>query len=97
LFQPDHLQARDAKVNKKMVSEYLIKTFDYVISSLGTFTDETLKRGETKEKPWFLEGHTHLDLVLRGENHTAHHRAQAIGYLRMKGIRPPTYSKNNTL
>lgn len=54
-----------------------------------------LTKGENKVKPEFLSGHTNLDLILRGESHTAHHRAQAIGYLRMKSIRPPGYTVNN--
>ncbi|WP_273568622.1 DinB family protein [Maribacter halichondriae] len=97
LFQPDNLQIRDAKENKALVSKYVADTFDYVISSLANLSDEMLARGENKEKPWYLEGHSNLDLILRSESHTAHHRAQAIGYLRMNGIQPPGYSKNNTL
>lgn len=96
LFQPDNLVKRDLKKNKKLVSKYVVDTFDYVISSLNEISDDTLTKGENKEKPWYLEGHTNLDLILRSETHTAHHRAQAICYLRMNGIRPPGYSKNNT-
>lgn len=97
LFQADNLLQRDFNTNKELVSKYVIDTFDYVISSLETVGDEILTKGENKEKPWYLEGHTNLDLILRAETHTAHHRGQAIGYLRMNGIRPPGYSKNNTL
>lgn len=97
LFQPDVLEKRDAKENKALVSKYLTETFDYVISSLAKLEDSSLAKGEEKEKPWYLKGHTNLDLILRGESHTAHHRAQAITYLRMNGIQPPGYSKNNTL
>ncbi len=97
LFQPDAFKSTDITANRKMVSNYLNETFDYVISSIAKLNDDYLKLGADKEKPWYLEGHTHLDLILRAENHTAHHRAQAIGYLRMKGIRPPGYSRHNTL
>lgn len=97
LFQPDSLQERDPLTNKALVGKYLVDTFDYVISSLATLHDDILTKGETKEKPWYLEGHTNLDLILRGESHTAHHRAQAISYLRMNAIGPPGYSKHNTL
>lgn len=97
LFQPDTLEKRDAKTNKEMVSKYVADTFDYVISSLENLSDEILTKGLHKEKPWYLEGHTNLDLILRGESHSAHHRAQAICYLRMNGIQPPGYSKSNTL
>ncbi|MEP3210824.1 MAG: DinB family protein [Maribacter sp.] len=97
LFQPDFLKQRDANTNKGLVANYVIDTFDYAISSLENLSDAVLTQGKTKEKPWYLEGHSNLDLILRGESHTAHHRAQAITYLRMKGIQPPGYSKNNTL
>ena len=97
LFQPDQLQKRDPETNKALVLNYLSATFDYVISSLNTLNDENLTQGTAKVKPGFLSGHTNLDLILRGETHTTHHRAQAIGYLRMKGIRPPKYTPYNKL
>ncbi len=97
LFQPDNLVKRSFKANKELVTKYVSDTFDYVISSLEKLSDEVLTEGELKVKPWYLGGHTNLDLILRSESHTAHHRAQAICYLRMNGIRPPGYSKNNTL
>ena len=78
-----------------MVLNYLNETFDFVISNLETIYDADLIKGLDKQKPWYLEGHTNPDLILRGESHTAHHRAQAVAYLRMNGIRPPGYSKNN--
>ncbi|MEM9001745.1 MAG: DinB family protein [Bacteroidota bacterium] len=92
LFQPDRLTTRDAKTNKTLVSKYIADTFDYVISSLASVSDDILTKGEDKEKPDYLSGHSNLDLILRGESHTAHHRAQAIAYLRMNGIRPPKYT-----
>lgn len=95
LFQPDYLKKRDLKTNKALVSKYIADTFDYVISSLDKVSDEILTKGENKEKPEFLSGHSNLDLILRGESHTAHHRAQAIVYLRMNGIRPPRYTPYN--
>jgi len=95
LFQPDSLQKRTPEENKNMVSNYLNATFDFVITSLESVTDSDLTKGLDKEKPWYLAGHTNLDLILRGETHTTHHRAQAISYLRMNDIRPPGYSKLN--
>ncbi|MEY8021799.1 DinB family protein [Muriicola sp. SD30] len=97
LMQPDRLEKREAEINKALVAKYVADTFDYVITGIGTLTDEMLAGGEQREKPWFLEGHSRLDLILRGEGHTTHHRAQAIVYLRLKGIQPPGYSKYNTL
>lgn len=97
LMQPDKLQQRDAATNKALVAKYVTETFDYAIAGLSTLSDGLLARGEQRVKPWYLEGHTNLDLILRGEGHTTHHRAQAIVYLRLKGIQPPGYSKFNTL
>ncbi len=95
LFQPDYLKKKDSKTNKALVSKYVVDTFDYVISSLDKVSDENLTKGENKEKPEFFSGHSNLDLILRGESHTAHHRAQAISYLRMNEIRPPKYTPYN--
>lgn len=95
VFYPDNLQERDSNTNKALVSQYVSKTFDYVIDNLKKLDDAILTQGENKEKPSYLSGHTNLDLILRGESHTAHHRAQAIAYLRMKNVQPPGYSVNN--
>ena len=97
LFEPDVMQERSPEQNMDMVSKYVSDTFDYVISGLDTLSDSVLGRGTNRVKPWFLEGHSNLDLILRSEAHTAHHRAQAICYLRLNGIRPPGYSRYNTL
>lgn len=97
LFQPDKLAKRNTAVNKAQISQYIKDTFEYVISSLNQVSDAQLSQGADKIKPEFLANHTNLDLIIRGESHTAHHRAQAISYLRMKGIRPPGYTVNNTL
>lgn len=97
LFEPDSLKKRTPAINQKLVRDYVVKTYDFVITSLENLNDQDLIIGEEKEKPWYLGGHTNLDLILRGESHTAHHRAQAILYLKMKGIIAPEYSKHNTL
>ena len=96
LFQPDILQERDSLVNQTLVQKYVSETFDYVLSCLETMNDSVLTQGLEKVKPGFLTAHSNLDLILRGDSHTAHHRAQAVGYLRLKGIRPPGYTKYHT-
>ncbi|MDF0718248.1 DinB family protein [Muricauda sp. 334s03] len=93
LFQPDSLQERDSLHNQELVQKYVSETFDYVLSCLETMNDSMLTQGKEKEKPGFLAAHGNLDLILRGDSHTAHHRGQAVGYLRLNGIRPPGYTK----
>ena len=97
VFNAGSLQKRSLEENKALIVAYLNETYDFVLANLKGLKDDFLKEGREKVKPWYLEGHTHLDLILRAENHTVHHRAQAISYLRMKGIQPPGYSKHNTL
>lgn len=96
LFQPDTLQKRDYADNQELVLKYVSETFDYALSCLETMNDSMLKQGAEKEKPEFLASHSNLDLILRGDSHTAHHRAQVVGYLRLNGIRPPGYTKYHT-
>jgi uncharacterized damage-inducible protein DinB len=97
VFNADTLQKRSPEENKALILAYLNETYDYVLTNLKGLKDNFLKQGKDKVKPWYLERHTHLDLILRAENHTVHHRAQAVSYLRIKGIQPPGYSKHNTL
>jgi uncharacterized damage-inducible protein DinB len=97
LFKVGYLKKKPGDLNKKRVTDYITETFDDVIATLSHFEDEVLYQGKEKPKPWFLEGHTNLDLILRGENHTAHHRAQAIVYLRLMNVEPPGYGQYNIL
>ncbi len=97
LFEHAQLNQRPVSANKQLVSEYITKTHDFVTSTLAIINDEALSKGKQKPKHEAFEGHSNLDFILRGENHTAHHRAQAVTYLRMKGITPPSYRDYNIL
>lgn len=97
IFNVGYLKKQPGNLNKKRVTDYINETFDVVIATLSQIDDEMLYQGKEKPKPWFLEGHSNLDLILRGENHTAHHRAQAIVYLRLKKAIPPNFAEFNTL
>ena len=51
-----------------------------------------------KDKPWWEQEIPFFDvqksrawILVRRVAHTAHHRGQAIVYLRLKGIEPPKY------
>lgn len=95
LFNSDNLKQETNAANKKRVAAYIDKTFDFSIATLNQINDEFLGKGLERPKPGFLKGHSNLDLILRGESHTAHHRGQAIVYLRIKGIKPPDYGGFN--
>ncbi|MEK6478176.1 DinB family protein [Catalinimonas sp. 4WD22] len=97
IFKVGHLKKQSDDLNKKRVTDYITETFDDVIATLSQIDDEVLYQGKEKPKPGFLAGHTNLDLILRGENHTAHHRAQAIVYLRLMNVEPPGYGQYNIL
>lgn len=97
IFEVDVLPERSGDDNKERVTQYIANTFDAVITKLAQVNDDYLLQGKEKPKPWFLKGHTNLDLLLRGENHTAHHRAQAIVYLRLKNAEPPGFGQYNIL
>jgi hypothetical protein len=91
LFNQAYLTKRSNENNKNIVKEYLTETFDFAIETLSKIEDKALSQGKDKPKPGFLEGHSNLDMILRGEMHTAHHRAQAVVYLRLKEINPPGF------
>ncbi len=97
IFKFDTLNHRSTLENKNIVKNYLAESFDFSIDQIVKISDDELTKGRDKPKPWPFEGHSNFHMILRGENHTAHHRAQAITYLRMKGVQPPSYAKYNTL
>lgn len=92
---PDALAERSADQNKKVLKDYLVQTFDFSIEAMSKIKDRDLAKGQDKPQPGFLAGHSNLDLILRGESHTSHHRGQAIVYLRLKNVAPPNYAKFN--
>jgi uncharacterized damage-inducible protein DinB len=77
--------------DKAAVKAYLTATFDYVTSVLQQMDEKDLARNDlqfnSRAKP-----HSGMDLFMRAYMHTAHHRGQLVGYLRMKGITPPTWA-----
>lgn len=95
IFQHSYLNKRPEIANKKIVADYISETYEFVISNLSKLNDTDLTKGLGKQKPQFLAGHTNLDLILRGESHTSHHMGQAIAYLRMNKITPPSYGQYN--
>jgi uncharacterized damage-inducible protein DinB len=76
--------------DKADVVPYVAATFDYCIASLERITPEQLSRAASgvPNRP----NASGRDALLNMYMHTAHHRGQAITYLRLKGATPPQYS-----
>ncbi len=78
--------------NKENTEKYLIETFDYCAGIISELTEEDLAIVDNKSKPRWLGKSSNRDILLRAYIHTAHHRGQAVVYLRLKGIKPPQFS-----
>jgi uncharacterized damage-inducible protein DinB len=76
--------------SKSVVTNYVAQTFDYCTNIFRNLTDEALNRKGMGEGDYW-QAHTGRDFLLRAYAHTAHHRAQAIVYLRLKGFEPPFF------
>jgi uncharacterized damage-inducible protein DinB len=83
---PERVTAAD----KEAVSKYLNNSWDYTIQVLRKLTERDMLRNDLGT-PRF-KAHTGSDLFLRAYTHTAHHRGQAIVYLRVKDVTPPTWA-----
>ena len=76
--------------DKETVKQYISTSWDYTTEVLRKLSEKDLLRndlGTPRFKP-----HSGTDLCLRAYTHTAHHRGQTIVYLRLKGIKPPTWA-----
>lgn len=74
---------------KPEVLRYLGETFDHCIAAIERMTPEQLSK-PAAGVPNRPSGSTR-DALLNMYMHTAHHRGQAIVYLRLKGVTPPQY------
>ena len=81
---------RPSGSDRDAARKHLNTSWDYTIGVLRKLSEKELLRsdlGTPRFKP-----HTGTDLCLRAYTHTAHHRGQAIVYLRIKGITPPMWA-----
>ncbi len=84
------LPERPSGSDKETVRKFVTASWDYTLAVLRKLTAKDILRhdlGTPHFKP-----HSGTDLFLRAYTHTAHHRGQAIVYLRVKGITPPTWA-----
>ena len=74
---------------KPAVLTYLRDTFDFCIAALDRITPEQLDK--TFPSVGNRKSGSGRDALLNMYMHVAHHRGQAIVYLRLNGIKPPKY------
>ncbi|MFC1574346.1 DinB family protein [Candidatus Latescibacterota bacterium] len=76
---------------KESARDYLVKTFDHCTEILMEMTGQDLANKDFKPKPNWLADDSVRDILLRAYVHVAHHRGQAIVYLRLNDIKPPRF------
>ncbi|MBV9301218.1 MAG: DinB family protein [Acidobacteriaceae bacterium] len=75
---------------KTEVEEYLSDSFQHVTDVVGGLDERDLLRQDLGVP--HVPPHTGTDILLRAYMHTAHHRGQAVVYLRLKDIEPPDWA-----
>ncbi len=78
---------KPAKLDKDAVIKYMTDSFAFGTTAMGGMTDADLAKMVGPEGKQMTAGET----LWAYFTHTAHHRGQAEVYLRVKGIKPPTY------
>jgi uncharacterized damage-inducible protein DinB len=76
--------------DKASVRKFVVASFDWITGVLGAISQEQLLRTDYKFSPG-LPPHSGTDLLMRAYMHTAHHRGQAVVYLRVRNIVPPAW------
>lgn len=78
------------ETDKEAVRKFVVASFDFVSLVLSKMTQKDLLRKDLN----LFKGappHSGTDVCLRAYMHSAHHRGQAVVYLRVKGITPPAW------
>lgn len=91
-FDPDYENNKSlVGGSKKEIIQLMSDRFDAVSQLVSNMSDKQLQ--ETVVLPFFNNKEvTKEELLVWIKNHTAHHSAQAIVYLRLNGITPPAYN-----
>jgi uncharacterized damage-inducible protein DinB len=85
------LWAKDSakvEVDRDTAIQFLSDSFDFCVKAAGSMTPERLDSVEGPAN----RNLTGFEWLWAYFTHTAHHRAQAEVYLRVKGIKPPDYA-----
>ncbi|MDQ6677810.1 MAG: DinB family protein [Acidobacteriota bacterium] len=80
--------AKPATTDKAAVTKYMKDGLDFCTRALASMTDDQMTKMVGPEGKQ-MSGQ---EVLWAYFTHTAHHRGQAEVYLRLKGIKPPTYT-----
>jgi len=81
----DETKWEKASTDKKVIREQLMKSFDFVKSSIGNMSDASLEN----MVDFFGQKMTTRSLLLVLLSHMHEHLGQSIAYARMQGVVPP--------
>lgn len=81
----DGMKWEKASTDKKVIREQLVKSFDFVKSSIGSMSDASLEN----MVEFFGQKMTTRSLLLVLLSHMHEHLGQSIAYARMEGVVPP--------
>lgn len=89
--KPSPIKEIPAKIDREIAVKYLNQAFAFAIEALPHITPEQMDK--TFDVKWngrpVASGR---EVILNMFVHTAHHRAAAEVYLRLKGVEPPFYT-----
>jgi uncharacterized damage-inducible protein DinB len=77
-------------LSKALLTDYYTTCHTHCTGIIGQLTEQQLDQTGYRNQAYWKQ-HSGRDLLLRAFMHTAHHRAQALVYLRLKGIEPPFF------
>ena len=80
--------AKPATTDKAAVTAFMKDGFDFCTKAFGSLTDDQKSKMIGPEGKQMTGG----EVLWAYFTHTAHHRGQAEVYLRLKGVKPPTYT-----
>ncbi len=79
---------KPATTDKAAVTKFMKEGLDFCTKTIASMTDEQMAKMVGPEGKQ-VSGQ---ELLWGGFTHMAHHRGQAEVYLRLKGVKPPTYT-----
>ncbi len=81
----DEMKWEKASTDKKVIREQLVKSFDFVKSSIGKMSDASMEN----KVDFFGQKMTTRGVLMVLLSHIHEHLGQSIAYARMQGVVPP--------